>query len=144
MPPTIRAPWDPNPDKWEQGVTQNAGRWEQGIQNPRANFKDEAIKANGAWKNGVAEAAREDRFAKGMANVNPDDAIQTALTIGAAGYAQGAVARKSKFQKNTDAIKAKMSQAVQTVRAMPASTDQEREARMLAMTRGAKNAAKGK
>ncbi len=92
----------------------------------------------------MTDAVKDDRFAKGMQKVDVDAAIETAVKIGAQGYADGAAARADKYTKNVDAIAAKMGAVVEVVRKMPAKTDADREQRMLTMVRGARAAAKGK
>lgn len=140
----IRAPWRPSAERWQQGVsTVGAQRWEQGIQNPRADFKAAALANNDGWKAGVTAAVQGDRFAKGIQNVNVDEAIATAMVIGGAGYAAGANARAAKFQRKVDAIAPRMAAVTEATRRMPARTDVEREARMLNQVRGAREAAKG-
>lgn len=140
----IRPPWRPNAERWAQGVSAvGAQRWEQGIQNPRADFKAAALANNDGWKAGVTAAVQGDRFAKGLQGVNVDEAIATAVQIGGAGYAAGAMARQAKFQRKVDAIAPRMAAVTEATRRMPARTDAEREARMLNQVRGAREAAKG-
>ncbi len=133
-----RPPWDPNPDRWEQGVTTVGGqRWEEGISNPRQDFKSAALANNEGWKAGVQAAVAGDRFAKGMQGADVDEAIATAKKIGAVGYANGAVARKEKFRRKTDAIRGAMSAVVQKTRSRPAKTLQDRIARAVNQIQGA-------
>ncbi|MGH7752738.1 MAG: hypothetical protein ACREN5_07975 [Gemmatimonadales bacterium] len=140
----IRPPWRPSAERWAQGVsTVGAQRWEQGIQNPRADFKAAALANNDGWKAGVTAAVQGDRFAKGLQGVSVDEAIATAMQIGGAGYAAGAQARATKFQRKVDAIAPRMAAVTEATRRMPARTDAEREARMLNQVRGAREAAKG-
>lgn len=129
-------------DRWTKGVSDNAQKWVDGIQNPRKNFKTEALKAKDAWKNGIQKAIAEDGFAKGMAGVDVAQAIATAVAVGAAGYANGAMARKPKFTAAMNKWVPAASAAVQTVRNMPANTDGDREARAVAMMRAFKVGAK--
>lgn len=144
-PVQIRPPWRPSADRWIEGVNNvGAQRWVAGIQNPRADFKSAALANNEGWKAGVTQAVQEDRFAKGMNTVNVDEAINTAVAVGASGYAAGAAARTAKFQRNVDAIAPRMAAVVEATRRMPAKTDAEREARALSMIRGARAAARGK
>ncbi len=140
-----RAPWAPDPERWEQGVTQVGGtRWEAGIQRPRQDFKSAAIASNGAWKTAVTAAVAGDKFAKGMGGVDVDQAIATALKIGAGGYTAGATARKQKFAAKTQAIQARMGAVVLRVRGMPNDTLQQRIARVTETINGFAAAAAGK
>src|SRR5439155_587651 len=111
---------------------------------PRADFRSAALANNDGWKAGVQDAVKNDAFAKGMAKVDVDAAIETAVAIGADGYAAGAAARANKFEKNTAAIAAKMSAVTEAVRKMPAKSDSDREARMLAQVRGSRAVGKSK
>ncbi len=136
-PVQTRAPWDPNPDRWEQGVTTTGGqRWAEGIQRPRQDFKSAALASNDAWKAGVNAAVQGDKFAKAMAGVDVDYALQIAAAVGPQGYTAGAVARKTKFARNTEAIKARMGAVVQRVRGMPNATLQQRIARVVETIQG--------
>jgi hypothetical protein len=121
--------------KWKEGV-QNAGEhWVDGIQNPRADFKAEAIKANPAYKAGVQKAIAEDAWVKGMQNTDPNEAIATAVAVGASGYVAGALARGAKHERVMARVVPLMTAAVNTVRSMPAVTDADRENRAVAMIR---------
>lgn len=143
-PVQTRPPWRPTAEAWVQGV-QSVGttRYAAGVRNPRRNFKSATLANNAGWKAGVQQAVTEDRFAKGMGAVNVDEAIETAATTGAATYASGASARSAKYQRKVDALAARMGAVVEQVRAMPATTDAEREQRMLKMVQGARAAARG-
>jgi len=140
-----RAPWDPNPDRWEQGVTTTGGqRWLEGIQRPRQDFKSAALASNDAWKAGVNAAVQADKFKTAMSAVDVDYALQIAVAVGPQGYSSGAVARKTKFARNTEAIKARMGAVVQRVRGMPNATLQQRIARVTETILGFSAAAAGK
>lgn len=129
-------------DRWTKGVSDNAQKWVEGIQNPRKNFKTEALKAKDSWKNGVQKAIAEDGYAKGISGIDVAQAIATAVQVGAAGYSNGAMARKPKFTSAMTKWVPAASAAVQTVRNMPANTDADREARAVSMMRAFKVAAK--
>ncbi len=140
-----RAPWDPNPDRWEQGVTSVGGqRWVEGIERPRQDFKSAALASNDAWKAGVNAAVQGDKFAKGMQGVDVDYAIAIAKQIGPQGYTAGAVARKTKYRAKTEAIKARMGAVVQRVRGMPNATLAQRVQRVVETINGFAAAAGGK
>ena len=121
-----------------QGVQANAGRYAEGVQAPRKNFKAAALAANAAWKAGVTAAVAGDRFAAGMGGVNEDEAIQTAVTVGAQTYVQGVTGRQAKITRIMGDVAPKMAAAVATVRALPANSDADREARAIGMIRAAR------
>lgn len=139
MPLTIRptlpdsAAWAAS---WATGIQRNADRWLAGIANPRVSFKDAAIAKKAAWSNAMQAAIAGDHYAKGIAGVNVDAAIDTATKVGTAGYTTGAQLRTAKFQARMDSIRAAFTTLVQQVRAMAAGTPQEREQRALTMMRG--------
>ena len=121
-----------------QGVKANAGRYAEGVRNPRANFLDKAKAANGAWKAGVNAAVAGDRFLGGLNKVNPDEAIETAATLGAQTYVSGVTGREAKIVRIMGEVAPQMAAAVATARALPANTDADREARAIAMIRAAR------
>jgi len=121
-----------------EGVQANQARYAEGVRAPRANFLDRAKASNAAWKNGVTAAVAGDRFVAGLNKVNADEAIETAATLGAQSYAAGVTGRQAKIQRVMTEVSPAMAAAVATVRAMPANTDAEREARAIAQIRAAR------
>lgn len=138
-PITIRPPLPDSAawaESWATGIQRNADRWLAGIQSPRASFKDAAIAKKAAWVNAIQAAIQADHYGKGMAAVNVDAAIATAVSVGSGGFTAGAQLRKAKFMQRMDSIRAAFTTLVQQVRALPAGTPQEREQRALTMMRG--------
>ncbi len=84
----------------------------------------------------MAKSIAEDRFLKGVQASDPNEAIATAVAVGASGYTQGALARGAKHERIMGKVAPLMASAVGAVRAMPAVTDADREARAIAMIRG--------
>ncbi len=121
-----------------QGVQTNAQRYAEGVRRPRANFKERALAAAPAWTNGVQAAIQRNAFAAGVGRVNEDEAIETAATLGAQSYVPGVVGRRAKIARIMGEVAPEMAAAVGVVRGMPANTDAEREARAVAMIRGAR------
>jgi hypothetical protein len=120
------------------GVAANSAKYAAGVRAPRKNFLEAAKASNQAWKNGVQAAVAGDRFLAGLGKVNPDEAIETAATLGAATYVQGVQGRAAKIQRIMTEVAPAMAAAVSTVRALPANTDADREARAVAMIRAAR------
>lgn len=129
-------------ERWQQGVQQGAERWVEGVQNPRKDFKSAALANKESWKNGVTKAVAEDGWAKGMQAVDPNEAVATAVAVGAAGYASGALARATKHQRVMARVAPLMASAVTKVRGLPAATDADREQRAVQMIREARNVGK--
>ncbi len=121
--------------RWKEGVQQAGDKWVEGIQNPRADAKQEAIKANATYKASMAKSIAEDRFLRGVQASDPNEAIATAVAVGASGYTAGALARSAKHERVMNKVAPLMAAAVSAVRAMPAVTDADREARAVAMIR---------
>ena len=125
-------------DRLLQGVQANAGRYAEGVRAPRAHFLDRAKAANPGWKAGVQAAVAGDRYLAGLNKVNPDEAIETAATLGAQAYVPGVTGRQAKIRRVMTEVAPAMAAAVQTVRNMPANSDAEREAKAVAMIRAAR------
>ncbi len=121
-----------------EGVQGAGQRYAEGVRAPRANFLERAKASNAAWKNGVQAAVAGDRFAAGLNKVNADEAIETAATLGAQSYAAGVTGRQSKIQRIMTEVAPMMAAAVSAARALPADNDAQREARAIAMIRGAR------
>jgi len=121
-----------------QGVQANAQRYAEGVRAPRKHFLDAAKASNAAWKNGVQAAVAGDRFLAGLNKVNPDEAIETAATLGAQSYVPGVTGRRAKIQRIMTEVAPAMAAAVGTVRNLPANTDADREARAIAMIRASR------
>lgn len=124
--------------RWKEGVSNGAQHWVEGIAKPRSNFKTAALKNKDAWKAGMTKAIAEDAYAKGMNNVDEDEALKIAQTVGAQGYSAGALARGDKHLRIMGKVAPLMTAAVDAVRAKPAVTDADRESRMLEMVRAAR------
>ena len=121
-----------------EGASAASQRYAEGVRAPRAHFLDRAKAANQGWKNGVQAAVAGDRFLAGLNKVNPDEAIETAATLGAQSYVPGIQGRQAKIQRVMTEVAPAMAAAVGTVRNLPANTDAEREARAVAMIRAAR------
>ena len=121
--------------RWTAGIDAAGDNYVRGVQAPRANFKTAALANKDAWKAGINKAVAEDAFAKGMQNVNEDEAIAIAVAVGSQGWANGAKARTGKHTRIMGKVAPLMAAAVETVRRKPAVTDADREARAVEMIR---------
>lgn len=111
-----------------QGAAQD---WVAGMQNPKADFKAAAIAAKGKWANRTQEAIQQDRFARGMANVDAAEAIATATSDGGSAYTAGIQKRAPKVQRAFGRLAPMLGAVSQTIRQMPQDTDAQREQRLL-------------
>lgn len=121
--------------RWVQGIDSAGDNYVRGVQTPRANFKVAALQNKEAWKAGITKAVAEDAFAKGMSQVNEDEAIAIAVAVGSQGWANGAKARQNKHTRIMGRVSPLMAAAVESVRRKPAVTDADRETRAIEMIR---------
>ena len=132
---------NPGPDavrmveKYARKTSAAGGDWVDGVRAPKASFKEAAIKAKGKWASRTQEAIQQDKFAKGMAQVNEQEAIATATADGGAAYTAGIQKRMPKVQRAFARLAPMLGAVSQTVRAMPQDTDAQREQRLLAARR---------
>jgi hypothetical protein len=129
-------------NRWTAGIQAKAQNWVDGIQNPRRNFKEAALANKDRWKTGVTQAVTNDSYAKGMQAVDDNQAIATAVAIGASGYQSGALARAPKFTAKMNKWVPLAQAAVNAVRAKPAVTDADKENRAVEMIRAFRAAGK--
>jgi hypothetical protein len=110
----------------------NAGTdWLNGTLNPSRSPKAAAAAASGKWKTGVQKAITTDAYSKGVANINEDQMAATIQAVGAAGYTAGIQARQAKIQAAYTRLQPKLLAIKQAISAMPNTTDQDNENRML-------------
>lgn len=118
------------------GAQNAASRWEDGIQNPRASFKANAIAAKEKHKARTMEALNEDRFAKGMAQVNESDAIATALAVGGASIAQGIQAREAKTRQRFTKYFSLLGPHIDAMDKLPTTTTADADKKVLENLKG--------
>jgi hypothetical protein len=129
---------NPGPDatrmasKYQAKVAAAAGDYVYGVQNPKRDFKQAAVAANGKWKNRVQEAVTQDRFARAMSQVDSAEAIATAISDQGAAYTAGAAKRQAKVGRVYSRLAPMLGAVSQAVQAMPQDTDAQRAQRLLA------------
>jgi len=111
-------------------------RYVDGASSPRRNAKQAALAATARYKSKMLEALNAGSWEKGIQGYDEDQMLETIRSIGGQAYAQGIAGRADKIRDAFTRLYAKMGPLVQQVRNLPANTDTEREARMLAMSRG--------
>lgn len=130
----------PTAERWAEKQirkSQEAGNdWVEGVQRPSRSFKEAGIAAAGKHKNNTQLALNEDRYRKGMAKTNEDEAIATAVKVGASGYTAGIAARTDKIRRVVTELQPKVAALKRTIDAMPQDTDAQREERLKAARRG--------
>ena len=126
----------PNADRWAKKQIANAeaagDAWLQGMRTPSADPKAAALAAKEKHKQKTMEALNEDRYAKGIAKYDLDDALKVAEAVGPSGFANGIRAREAKIMRTVADLQPRIAQVKKVIDAMPQATDADREKRMLA------------
>lgn len=127
-------------ERWTKKMLERAkaagNDWVDGMQNPSADPKAAALAAKGKWKQKMTDAINNNNYEKGIQKYNPEDALATAMAVGASGYVAGITARESKIAKAIAILQPKVAALKNKIAAMPQDTDQQREARLLEARRG--------
>lgn len=130
----------PSAERWASKQIANAvagaQNWVEGVQRPSADFKAAGLAASTKWKTRTTEAIQGDRFAKGLAKVNVDEAISTAVAVGAAGFSAGIQAREAKIRRVVADLQPRVAAVKAAVDAMPQDTEAQRDNRALAAIKG--------
>jgi hypothetical protein len=120
-----------------KGARDNKEKWLRNTLTPKKNFKEEALKPTSVerYKNSMRKVIEEDRHAKGMSLVNETEVHNTIKALGSEHYAKGVEARKEKVLRSAKELDSARLAAAATIDAMPTSTEEEREAKMIANKR---------
>jgi hypothetical protein len=128
---------NPGPDgtrmaeKYQRKVAAAASDYVAGVQNPKRDFKQAALAANGKWKSRTQEAIQRDGFASAMSKVDSGAAVALAVSDGGAAYTAGAAKRQAKVQAAYSTLAPKLGAVSQAIQAMPQDTDAQRAQRLL-------------
>lgn len=138
--PITLGPRLPKPDEWAklqvQGSKNNAQKWLDRVMKPKKNFKEEALKAKERYKDSMRRVLDEGLWEGGMALVDESEAMAVIKKIGASGYSRGVEAREAKIQRVIrDMYDDRLALAAE-IDALPVTTDEDREAKMIANKRG--------
>ena len=138
--PRDLAPRVPETDTWVEGQITNtrnaAEKWKANTLRPKRDPIVAAKAAKEKWKNAVTKAAQEDRFAKGLEQVDEADMIATIQATPSTAVADGVERRRGKIERKVGKLRNLMVGHLAAVDRMPTNTDAEREAKMLANLRG--------
>ena len=93
-------PLDQVVDKWSRKATAAGPDYTAGIQAPRIPWSQGAIAAKEAWKQGVADAAAKELFAKGVARAGDAKWLKKATELGVRRYPEGVAAAKDDYKSN--------------------------------------------
>lgn len=127
----------PSPADWVANqvaaATAAADKWLKNTLAPRRDPTAAAIAAKSRWATKVQEAVTQDRFAKGLAQVDEAEKEATIKAVGAqGGFAQGVQARAGKALKKITKLHGLLMQNLQVIDGMPDNTEAERDAKVLA------------
>jgi hypothetical protein len=130
----------PTIEKWLKRYTDRTGvagqDWVDGMQSPSADPKSAALAAKGKWKTSMEAALRDDSYAKGISGYDLDEAIQTAIAVGASGYTSGIAARTGKIRRKIERLQPLVAALKRTLDALPQDTEAQRESKMIAAVKG--------
>lgn len=140
--PITLGPRLPSAADWAEeqvkGSTAKGGKWLKNTTNPRKNFKVEALKpaAQERYKNSMRKVIEEDLHAGGMKLVSEDETMAIIQAGGEAPYTSGVTRRKAKILRRVEELHPARLALTQVIDAMDVSTDEAREAKMIANKRG--------
>jgi len=130
------------PDEWvakQLERTAAAGEtWKERTLHPRKDPIAEAKKAAPKWKAKMQEAIQKDSFAKGLDAVDEDAMIETIEQTPPSVFTDGVRRRERKIKGKIEKLAPLLAANVESLDAMPDTTDAEREAKMLANLRNMK------
>lgn len=115
----------------------NAGqRWLDNTLRPRKDPIAGMKKAGGKYKKRVEEALADDRWMKGVNQIDENEMYETIRQVGAGAFTNGINARKGKITRKLEKMRPLMVALTATLDAMPTDTDQQREQKMIVARRG--------
>ena len=120
------------------GSKNAATKWLTNTLHPKKNFKEEALKPSTIerYHNSMDEVLRQKLWEGGMGKVNETAALAIVQARGASAYSSGVEARASKIAAvNKELYQERLALAA-AIDAMPSSTPEQREAKMIANKRG--------
>lgn len=129
-----------SPDKWLakqlSRVRVAGGDFKDGVDAVTVNPAEKALAANAKRIAKLQASIANKTWEKKMARVTLDDWKKKASTIGADRFISGVEANVDKIESFIRAFQPKLESLTSSVKAMPETTEAERDARVLAMIRG--------
>ncbi len=86
-------------DKWARVTPQRTEDYTLGIKNPKRDWEEETVAAEGNWKAGVDIAAQKGMFGKGVKAAGTAKWQKKALAVGPGRFAEGVYVAKDDYQK---------------------------------------------
>jgi hypothetical protein len=118
------------------GAQANQQKWLERTMHPRKDPIAGMKGANATYKARTQEAIAQDRYAKGVANIDETEMYATIQKRGGQAFASGVADRQGKITKKMIALAPKIAAVATAIDRMANVTDADREARMLANVRG--------
>lgn len=117
--------------------TQAAGdAWQKGMNAPKKDPVAAAIAAKDKYNNSMQKVIQEDRFAKGLMQVDSQSIADSVNALGPQVFTNGVAARAPKIRRKVAMVREKLTVHVDTMDALPTATPEQREAKMIANLRG--------
>ena len=110
--------------------------YSKGVQNPRKDPITRMKASNTTYKNAVQLALNEDRWLKGVNNIDEAQMYGILQALGSSAYVQGVNAKSVKYESKMVKVQPMVAALVQQLDAMDTSTDAAREAKMIAARKG--------
>ena len=110
--------------------------WKAGVLRPKKDPVQAAIAAKGKWAAKLTEAIRDDSFAKGLAAVDEDEMVRIIESTSPSVFTDGVARRSGKYRAKMEKARPMVLALAVEIDKMPQDTEAQREARMLAATRG--------
>lgn len=133
--PITLAPRVPEVEDWVGGQITNtrnaAEKWKANTLRPRKNPVEEAKKAGGKYKDSMQKALAENRFEKGLAQVDEEAMYETIAATPASAVADGVERRRTKVTNKVAKLRPLVIASAEAIDKMPQTTEQERELRMV-------------
>lgn len=126
-------------DKWATRTSAASGDYVAGVESTEKDPTALAIVAIPRMRQRVLEAIDSGKVAAGLRRVGKQGWIEAVRSKGAANFSSGVTAARDKVAASFAPLLAYEANLQRQVQGMPANTDAEREARMLAWVRGMRN-----
>lgn len=114
----------------------SATAWEEGVQNPSASPTEQMKKSGPKWVAGVQNAITKKLWDKAVAKLTDEEIFTAARNVGGSAWSSGISTRADKIRRAFDVLQPKLEAHLRTIDAMPDTTPEQREQKMLANLRG--------
>lgn len=85
--------------KWNANTSGSTSSYAEGVANPKQDWKQATAAASETWKQGVAKAASDNRFQKGVNNSSSEKQMQAAMTKGVNRFSEGVAVAQPAYQE---------------------------------------------